>query len=524
MGVIKIGGDVLSNLIYLLVGFVVGAIIVYLTKKFYISSQINSANAKIKEMLKKAEDDASNIKKKAEIEAKDQLVELKKELEKRFQKETREKRDELTKYEQRINAKETKNDRRADQLEKREKDITIKEQSIDALKVDIENVKKEQISKLEQISGLSTNEARTQILSSVELELQAEIAKKVKKSEEEAKELADRKAKWIIATAVGRCAIDHNVDSMITVVNLPDEDMKGRIIGREGRNIRTLESLTGISIIIDDTPQAVVLSGFNSIKREIARLSLEKLIHDGRIHPARIEEVVAKTTAEIDQTIHEIGERTAIELGVQGLHTELIQMIGKLHYRTSYGQNQLQHTIEVAKLAAAMAGELGVDIQLAKRSGLLHDIGKVMTNEVEGSHAAIGADIARKYGEPMKVVNAILAHHEECVPETVESVIVAAADAISAAREGARFETIEAYIKRVETLERIAKSNEAVVAAYALQAGREIRVIVKPEAADDSTCAKLARDIRMRIEKEMEFPGQIKVVVIRETRAIDYAK
>ncbi|HNY11810.1 MAG TPA: Rnase Y domain-containing protein, partial [Candidatus Wallbacteria bacterium] len=333
--------SVVINLVYLLIGATTGAIIVVLAKKFYANARIDAANTQIKDMIKKAEDDSANILKKAQIEAKDQLVELKKELERRFQKETREKRDELVKYEQRISAKELKVDKKSDSLENREKTITNKEHEVDALKLDIENAKKGQIAKLEEISGLSMAEAKNQILRSIEMELQSEIAKKVKRAEDEAKETADRKAKWIIATAVGRCAIDHNVDSMITVVNLPDEDMKGRIIGREGRNIRTLESLTGISIIIDDTPQAVVLSGFNAIKREIARVSLEKLIHDGRIHPARIEEVVAKTTAEIEQTIREIGERAVIELGVQGIHSELITLIGKLHYRTSYGQNQL---------------------------------------------------------------------------------------------------------------------------------------------------------------------------------------
>jgi len=524
MEVSQIDNPVILNLVWLLVGALTGAVIVFLSKKFYTDSKINATNLKIQEMLKKAKDDAEGLLKEAHLEAKEQLVELKKELEKRFQKETREKRNELLKYEQRINAKEAKNDKKADTLEKREKVITEKEQEIEVLKAETESLKKQQVERLEQISGLSMNEARNHILNTIEMELQGEIAKKVKKAEDEAKETADRKAKWIIATAVGRCAIDHNIDSMVTVVNLPDEDMKGRIIGREGRNIRTLESLTGISIIIDDTPQAVVLSGFNAIKREIARISLEKLIRDGRIHPARIEEVVAKTTSEIEQTIHEIGERATIELGVQGLHSELITLIGKLHYRTSYGQNQLQHTVEVAKLSAIMAGELGADVQLAKRAGLLHDIGKVITSEAEGSHAIIGADLARKYGEPPKVVNAILAHHEECVPETVEAVLVGAADAISASREGARFETIEAYVKRIDALEKIAGSHDCVAAAYALQAGREIRVIVKPDMADDNTAAKLSHDIKAKIEHELEFPGQIKIVVIRETRAIEYAK
>jgi len=522
-GVSKID-SVVINLVYLLIGATTGAIIVVLAKKFYANARVDAANTQIKDMIKKAEEDSANILKKAQIEAKDQLVELKKELERRFQKETREKRDELVKYEQRISAKELKVDKKSDSLENREKTITDKEHEVEAIKLDIENAKKAQIAKLEQIAGLSMAEAKNQILRSLEMDLQSEIAKKVKRAEDEAKETSDRKAKWIIATAVGRCAIDHNVDSMITVVNLPDEDMKGRIIGREGRNIRTLESLTGISIIIDDTPQAVVLSGFNAIKREIARVSLEKLIHDGRIHPARIEEVVAKTTAEIEQTIREVGERAVIELGVQGIHSELITLIGKLQYRTSYGQNQLQHTIEVARLAAIMAGELGVDVQLAKRAGLLHDIGKVITSEAEGSHATIGADLARKYGEPPKVVNAILAHHEECLPETVEAVLVGAADAISAAREGARYETIEAYVKRIDALEKIAREHESVSQAYALQAGREVRVIIKPELADDALAAKLAHDIKQKIEHELEFPGQIKIVVIRETRAIEYAK
>ena len=516
--------NVVFQLVTVLIGFALGAVVIIFYRKISSMMQLSSAEQQAKQIIKKAEEDARVIVKSAELDMKDKLVQLREELTKRFNKEQREKRDEIRKEEKRLAQKESKLDKKLDDVERRERELNQKEQEIAVLKDEIESLRDDQIKKLEEVAGMTAEQAKNELLNNLERELQMEMARRVKENESEIKQVSDRKARWILATAVQRCALDHTVDSLVSVVSLPDEDMKGRIIGREGRNIRALEALTGISVIIDDTPQAVVLSGFNNIKREIARLSLEKLIHDGRIHPARIEEVVAKTTADLEKNIIEIGETTAIELGIHGLHPELIKLIGKLQYRTSYGQNQLQHTIEVAHLAANMAAEIGADIQLAKRSGLLHDIGKVVSQEVEGSHAIIGADLAKKYGEPEKVVNAIRAHHEDEEPMTVEAVLIAAADAISAAREGARHETVEAYVKRIEKLEEISLSFKEVTKAYALQAGREIRVIVDPGTTDDTVLAKLTKDIRQRIEKEMEFPGQIKIVVIRETRAVEYAK
>ncbi len=434
-GGVVIMGPVVFQLITVLVGFALGAIVIIIYRKVSSIMRLSAAEQQAKTIIKNAEEDVIVIKRSAELDIKDQLVQLKEELTKRFNKENRDKRDEIRREEKKLSQKEFKLEKKNDDLDKIEFDLKVKSDEIDSLNEMVNDIKQQQLDKLEAVAGMTTEEAKSELLNALEQELQIEMSQRIRNNEEEIKLVSEKKAKWVISTAVQRCAIDHTVDSLVSVVSLPDEDMKGRIIGREGRNIRTIEALTGISVIIDDTPQAVVLSGFNNIKREIARISLEKLITDGRIHPARIEEVVAKTTAELEKTISEIGERTSIELGIHGIHPELLKMIGKLQYRTSYGQNQLQHTIEVAHLAGMLAAEIGADVQFAKRAGLLHDIGKVMHLEMEGPHAEIGGDFAKKFGEPEKVVNAIKSHHEDEEPITVEAILVAAADAISAARE-----------------------------------------------------------------------------------------
>lgn len=377
---------------------------------------------------------------------------------------------------------------------------------------------------MERVSGLSTEDAKKELLQSVEEEVKHETAMLIKDLEQQAKEEADKKAREIISLAIQRCAADHVAETTVSVVALPNDEMKGRIIGREGRNIRTLETLTGIDLIIDDTPEAVIISGFDPVRREVARVALEKLINDGRIHPSRIEEMVEKAQKEVEQKIKEAGEQATFAVGVHGLHPELIKLLGRLKYRTSYGQNVLNHSVEVAHLAGLMASELGVDVVLAKRAGLLHDIGKAIDHEMEGSHVEIGMEIAKKYRESELVLNAIMAHHGDVEPKSVEAVLVAAADAVSAARPGARRETLESYLKRLTRLEEISESFEGVEKCFAVQAGREIRIMVKPDQIDDATSILLARDIAKKIEAEMEYPGQIKVVIIRETRAVDYAK
>lgn len=489
---------------------------------FAIYSKIKMQS--VKDAAKKILDDASKeveaIKREALLEAKEEALKVKNELER----ETRERRQDIQRLEKRLLQKEESLDRKFEVMEKKEEQLAKKEAEVERIRNEVLDIHQRHRSELERISGLTSDEAKAILLKDVEEEIQQEVAIKIREIEAKAKEESDRKAREIISLAVQRCAADHVAEATVSVVALPNDEMKGRIIGREGRNIRALETLTGIDLIIDDTPEAVILSGFDPVRREVARLALEKLISDGRIHPARIEEMVEKAQKEVEAIIKEEGERATFETGIHGLHPEIVKLLGRLRYRTSYGQNVLKHSIEVSHLCGVMAGELGLDINLAKRAGLLHDIGKAVNHEVEGPHVTIGADLAKKYRESIQVVNAIAAHHGDVEPITIEAVLVQAADAVSAARPGARRETLETYIKRLEKLENISNSFEGVEKAFAIQAGREIRIMVKPDKVDDLNAVRIAREIVKRIEEELEYPGQIKVTVIRETRAVDYAK
>lgn len=473
-----------------------------------------------KKLVEEAEKDAETSKKEILLEAKEEVHRLRNE----FERESRERRNELQRIERRLIQKEESLDKKSDVLENKDEKLNKKLRDIESQQQEIQTICEKQLQKLEELSGLTSEEARSLLLNDIEKEIKHEAAIMVKDIESKAKEEADKKAKEIITYAIQKCAADHVAETTVTVVQLPNDEMKGRIIGREGRNIRTLETLTGIDLIIDDTPEAVILSGFDAIRREVARLALEKLIVDGRIHPARIEEMVEKAKRDVDNIIKEEGEQATFDTGVHGLHPELIKLLGRLKYRTSYGQNVLKHSIEVSYLAGIMAAELGVDVKLAKRAGLLHDIGKAVDHEIEGTHVEIGMELLRKYKESKDVIHAMSTHHGDYEPETVEAVLITAADAISAARPGARRETLESYIKRLEKLEEIANSYDGVDKSFAIQAGREIRIMVKPEAYNDEEMVILARDMTKCIESELEYPGQIKVHIIRETRAIEYAK
>ena len=509
-----------TAIIAAVVGLAIGIVAGYFTRKNISEAKIGEADSLAKNIIDQANKDAETMKKEKLLEAKEEIHKFRSDAEK----ENRERRSELQKYERRVIQKEESLDRKQQSMENKESNLNQKLRAVDEKQKEVEAIKVKQLEKLEDISGITSEKAKDIILSNAEKEVRHEMSIMIKEIETQAKEDAEKKSREIIGYAIQKCAADHVAETTVTVVNLPNDEMKGRIIGREGRNIRTLETLTGIDLIIDDTPEAVILSGFDPIRREIARIALEKLISDGRIHPARIEEMVEKAKKEVDNIIKEYGEQAIFETGVHSLHPELVKLLGRLNYRTSYGQNVLKHSIEVAHIAGIMAAEIGADIKLAKRAGLLHDIGKAVDHEMEGTHVEIGMDLLRRYKESKDVIHAMSTHHGDYEPQTVEAVLVTAADAISAARPGARRETLEAYIKRLEKLEEIANSYEGVDKSFAIQAGREIRIMVKPENVTDEGIHLLAREMTKRIEDELEYPGQIKVSIIRETRAVEYAK
>ena len=496
----------------------------YSYRKKVAESKIGSAEEEAQKIINNAKNkalkDAENAKKERLLEAKEEIHKERNELEK----EIKERRNELQRQERRVQQKEDTIDKKNQVLEKKEEQIQNKIVEVDALKEEVEKVKKLQLSQLEKLAELSVPEAKEMLLKQVEADTKHEAAMLIKSIEDQAKEEAESKARNIITGAIQRCAADHVAETTVSVVSLPNDEMKGRIIGREGRNIRAIETLTGVDLIIDDTPEAVILSGFDPVRREIARLTLEKLIVDGRIHPGRIEETVEKSRREVEAIIKQEGEQATFDTGVHGLHPELIKLLGRLKYRTSYGQNVLKHSIEVAHIAGLMAAELGTDVALAKRAGLLHDIGKAIDHEVEGSHVTIGADVAKKYKENDKVIHAIMAHHGDVEASSCAACLVQAADSVSAARPGARRENIESYIKRLEALEEIANSFDGVERSFAIQAGREVRIMVDPGRVSDEETVLLAKDIVKKIESTMEYPGQIKVNLIREVRTVDYAK
>ena len=492
----------------------------YFIRKKIAEGKLNEAETVVKRMIDDAEKKAESVQKEKLVEAKEEVHKLRAEAEKEY----KERRNELQKYEKRVLQKEETLDKKISQVEEKDNRYNDKFRKLQEKEEDISKLVDAQMQKLEDVSKLTLDEAKREILSMAEREVKQEMAIMVKDLESKAKDEAEKKAREIVSYAIQRCAADHVAETTVSVVSLPNDEMKGRIIGREGRNIRTLETLTGVDFIIDDTPEAVVLSAFDPIRREIARIALERLISDGRIHPSRIEEMVEKAKVEVDTMIKEEGEKASFETGVFGLHPELIKLLGRLKYRTSYGQNVLKHSVEISHLCGIMATEIGADPKLAKRAGLLHDIGKAVDHEMEGTHVEIGMDLLRRYKESKEVIHAMSTHHGDYEPQSVEAVLVTAADAISAARPGARGETLEAYIKRLEKLEEISNDFEGVDKSYAIQAGREVRILVKPEDINDAGLPLLARNITKRIEQEMEYPGQIKVNIIRETRAIDYAK
>ena len=508
----------------MIIVMIVVAIITWFAARNYerkqYDSKVGSAEEKSREIIDEALKTAETKKREALLEAKEESLKTKNELEK----ETKERRAELQRYEKRVLSKEENVEKKADALEKKEADLVRRENILSKRTAEVEAQYEQGIQELERISGLTSEQAKEYLLKSVEEDVKHDTAKLIKELEHKAKEEADKKARDLVVTAIQRCAADHVAETTVSVVQLPNDEMKGRIIGREGRNIRTLETLTGVELIIDDTPEAVVLSGFDPIRREVARIALERLIVDGRIHPARIEEMVEKAQKEVETNMREEGEAACLEVGIHGIHPELIKLLGKMKFRTSYGQNALKHSIEVAQLSGLLAAELGVDVRLAKRAGLLHDIGKSVDHDMEGTHVQLGADLCKKYKESATVLNAVESHHGDVEPTSLISCIVQAADTISAARPGARRETLETYTNRLKQLEDITNSFKGVDKSFAIQAGREVRIMVVPEQISDDDMILLARDVSKRIEDELEYPGQIKVNVIRESRVTDYAK
>lgn len=509
------------------IGLVVGGAIGVIVYSLVVKKKMGNAKQLANKMVEEAIAESKTLRKEAILEGKEEVHRQRVE----FDKEIKDRRAEIQRTEQRVLQKEESLDRKEEALDKKletvestKNELKKREEEIGAMKAEVSKAHEKMIAEIEKVSELTKEEAKAQLLQAIEEDARRDAAKMVREIEQTAKEEADKKSRDIVAQAVQRCAVDHSAEITVSVVNLPNEDMKGRIIGREGRNIRALENATGIDLIIDDTPDAVVLSGFDPVRREVARITLEKLIADGRIHPARIEETVEKTRRELDAQIKEAGEAAMFEAGVFGLHPDLIKLLGRLKFRTSYGQNVLNHSLEVSHLAGIMASELGADVNLAKRAGLLHDIGKAVDHEVEGTHISIGADLAKKYKESKEVIHCIAAHHNDIEPQTVEAVIVQCADAISGARPGARRESLDNYVKRLEKLESIANGFDGVEKSYAIQAGREVRIMVKPDQVDDAGTIFLSKEIAKQIEKEMEYPGQIKVNVIREMRSIEYAK
>ena len=513
----------MQGLIYVaifLVSAVIFTFIGFLLRKKIAESKIQSAEEEAKKILSDAKIEAENLKKEEIIKSKEEILQLRNDLDK----EIKERRGEIQLQEKRLIQKEENLEKRTSIFEGKEKDLERRFTENEKKRQELEGMYGKEVEELERISGLTQEQAKRQLLMDLEKELSQEKAQIIREYEQKTRDEAQKEAREIIGLAIQKCAADHTSETTVSVVALPNDEMKGRIIGREGRNIKTLETLTGIDLIIDDTPEAVIISGFDPLRREVARLALEKLIDDGRIHPAKIEEVVEKAKEQVQEIIKSEGERACLETGVNNLHPDLVKLIGKLKYRTSYGQNVLNHSIEVSNLARLMADELGINSKIAKRAGLLHDIGKALDHDMEGTHVEIGVDILKKYKESDVVINAVEAHHGDVEPVSLEAILVQAADAISASRPGARRETLEAYIKRLEKLEEIANSFEGVETSFAIQAGREVRLIVKPEKVSDSDMIVMAKDVAKRVESEMEYPGQIKVNVIRETRAVDYAK
>lgn len=510
----------MGNLLFIVLGLIVGGLLAAIGTYFYLvtsaTSKIRIAEAEARRTI----DDAEARRREAVLEAKDESLKVRDELER----ENQQRRKEIDRLERRAQQKEEQIDRRIEALDRRERKVQTSERELEEMRQDLSRIEEERRIELERVAQLTLDEARAQVVQRAEIEMRDVMNRQVREIEQQAKLEANQRALKILATTIQRVSSDYVAENTVSVVPLPTDDMKGRIIGREGRNIRSLEQATGVDLIVDDTPEAVTLSSFDPVRREIARRSLSKLIQDGRIHPARIEEVVNKTRLEVEQIIREEGERVAYEANVQGLHPDLIKLLGRLKYRTSYGQNVLQHSLEVSQIAGALAAELGADFNVCKTAALLHDIGKAVDHEVEGPHALIGADIARRLGRSAKIVHAIAAHHGEEEPQTVEAFIVATSDSISGARPGARREMVETYIKRLEALEGVANSFAGVEKAYAIQAGREVRILVQPEKVDDLAATRLARDIVRKIQESLEYPGQIKVTVIRETRVVDYAR